>query len=1007
MTTNESGVYTLTVTIPVCGAVSTTRSITVLSSPTATASSNSPVCSGGVIYLNASTVTGSNYSWAGPNGYTSSMQNPSLPQASIAQTGDYTLTISSVGCGSSVAITSVQVGPQISSLQASSPSPICQGNSIVLNSTLFTGAIYSWSGPLGFTSSLPVATITNAGSINSGVYTLLVNSPGCGSLTRSVSVLVNAVPAPNAGSNSPVCAGNVIQFSCNPSSGASYSWSGPNGYLSTSSSPAISNSQVIHSGDYTLTVTVPNCGSYTSVASVIVSGNTSSVSGRSNSPVCAGQNLQLSASSLSQATYSWSGPNGFTSSLQNPVISNAQSIQTGAYTLIASSPGCSNTTRIITVSVLNPQTASPGSNAPLCIGSNLTLTANTVSNATYTWSGPNGFSSTLQNPIISSIQTIHAGTYTLTINSLACGTASATTSVSVSPGLTNVSATGNSPVCAGGSINLTGSTHSGASYSWTGPNGFTSSSQSPVLAAVTTAAAGNYIMVVSIPGCSSVSRTVTMVVNAGPSFTPGNNGPLCSGSALNLTSNAVSGASYLWTGPNGYNATSQNPSIINAQPAQSGVYSLTVTITGCTPVQQTTNVTVSANPSNATANANTPICAGSNLQLSATVYTGAVYSWTGPNGFTSNQAQPVINGITTLGAGNYQVLITSGVCPSVTRSRSVVVNPAPVVVPGSNSPVCQGNAIFLTTPAASGVTYAWSGPSSFVSTTQNPSISNAQPIRSGIYTLIVSSTNCGVFSGTTSVLVGQSVNNVVISSNSPACVGGNLTLTGSLIATASYSWSGPIGFTANTQVATRSNITAGMGGIYTLLVVSPGCGSKTTTLNVRVNDPAAVNASCSPSTVCTGSAVYFTGVAPSGSSFSWSGPGSFASTSQNPSRSNIQLSHGGVYTLSSTVPGCGLVQAFTTLTVNPCRVTTLDTDESTDLLDVYPNPFSEIIVVKSKGKEIIQTELLDINGKVIRSLEVNIGSVEQRLFIGELPSGTYLLKIYTGSEVFLRKVIKQ
>jgi hypothetical protein len=74
-------------------------------------------------------------------------------------------------------------------------------------------------------------------------------------------------------------------------------------------------------------------------------------------------------------------------------------------------------------------------------------------------------------------------------------------------------------------------------------------------------------------------------------------------------------------------------------------------------------------------------------------------------------------------------------------------------------------------------------------------------------------------------------------------------------------------------------------------------------------------------------------------------------------------------------------------------------------LDVYPNPFSEIIVVKSKGKEIIQTELLDINGKVIRSLEVNIGSVEQRLFIGELPSGTYLLKIYTGSEVFLRKVI--
>jgi rRNA maturation protein Nop10 len=1007
MTTNESGVYTLTVTVPACGAVSTTRSITVLSSPTASASSNSPVCSGGVIYLNAAPVIGSTYSWAGPNGYTSSLQNPSIPQSSIAQTGDYTLTISSVGCGSSVAVASVLVGPQISSLLASSPSPICQGNSLILNSTAFTGATYFWSGPLGFTSSRAIDTITNAGSGNSGVYSLIVSSPGCGSLTRSVSVSVNAVPVPNAGSNSPVCTGNVIQFSCNPSSGASYSWSGPNGYLSSSSSPAISNSQIIHSGDYTLTLTVPNCGSYTSVASVIVSGNTSSVTAGSNSPVCVGQNLQLSASSLSQATYSWSGPNGFTSSLQNPVISNAQSIQTGAYTLIASSPGCNSTTRIITVNVLNAQSAAPGSNAPLCLGSNLTLTANTVPSASYAWSGPNGFSSTLQNPVISSVQTIHAGTYTLTINSLACGTASATTSVSVSSGLTNVTATGNSPVCAGGSINLTGSTHSGASYSWTGPNGFTSSSQSPVLAAVTTAAAGNYIMVVSIPGCSSVSRTVTVVVNAGPSFTPGNNGPLCSGGALNLTTNGVSGASYLWSGPNGYNSTTQNPSIINVQPAQSGDYTLTVTLTGCAPVQQTTNVTVSANPSNATANANTPICVGSNLQLSATVYAGAVYSWTGPNGFTSNQAQPVINGITTLGAGNYQVLITSGVCPSVTRSRSVVVNPAPVVVPGSNSPVCQGNAIFLTTPAASGVTYAWSGPNSFVSAVQNPSISNAQPIRTGIYTLIVSSTNCGVFSGTTSVVVGLSVNNVVISSNSPACAGGNLNLTGTLNTTATYSWSGPNGFTANTQITSINTTTTASAGIYTLVAVSPGCGTKTITQNVRVNDPATVNASCTPSTVCVGSAVYFNGNAPSGSTFSWTGPVGFASTSQNPSRSNIQLSHGGVYTLSSTVPGCGLVQAFTTLTVNPCRVTTVNNEVPVDQLDVYPNPFSEFLIVKSADKEISKAELLDINGKVIRILEINSTSAEQKLFMGDLPSGTYLLRIYSDENVFLRKVMKQ
>lgn len=1007
MTTNESGVYTLTVTIPVCGSVSTTRTVTVLSSPTASASSNSPVCAGGVIYLNAVTVSGSSYSWAGPNGFTSSAQNPSIPQATSTRTGDYTLTISSVGCGSSVAVVSVQVGAQLSSILASSPSPICQGNSLVLQSTNIAGPVYNWFGPSGFTSSLPVDTIFNAGAGNSGVYTLEVSSPGCGSVTRTVSVTVNAVPAPNAGSNSPVCSGNVLQFSCNTTSGASYLWQGPSGFSSTSSSPAVSNAQPVRTGDYTLTLTVPNCGSYTSVASVVVSGNTGSVAVSSNSPVCAGQNLQLSATSLSQAVYDWAGPNGFTSSSQNPVITNAQSSASGAYTLVVSSPGCSSTTRIQTVSVLNSLAAQPGSNAPVCLGSSINFTANSFPNATYSWAGPNGFVSSLQNPTISSAQTVNAGDYTLTITSQACGVSSATTSVSISNGLANVSALANTPVCTGNTLNLTGSTHSGATYSWTGPNGFTSSSQSPSISSVTTAAAGNYLLTVSLAGCGSVSRTVTVVVSSSPSFTPGSNSPLCAGGALYLTTNAVIGGSYLWTGPNGYSSATQNPSIINVQSAQSGDYSLTISVNGCASNQQVASVTVSPNPSGAVVNANTPICTGSNLQLSATIYSGATYSWTGPNGFTSNLAQPVINGVSTANAGNYNVTIVSGVCPSVTRSRSVVVNVTPVVTPGSNSPVCQGNSISLTTPAVSGATYSWTGPASFVSTAQNPSISNAQITRTGIYTLVVNSSNCGVFSGTTSVVVGQSVSNISISSNSPLCVGGNLTLTGTLNTTANYNWTGPGGFTANTQTVSVNNVTTSNAGVYVLVADAPGCGSKTVSINTRINDPAAVVASIVNPVACTGTAVYFTGAAPSGSTYSWTGPVGFASSSQNPSRSNIQLSHAGVYTLSSNVPGCGLVQAFTTLTVNPCRVTTVDGEIATDDLEVYPNPFTEYLNVKSTQHIIQSTELLDLSGKVIRVLSGEMNRTETMLFVGELSSGTYLLRVYTNEGVLLRKIVKQ
>lgn len=53
----------------------------------------------------------------------------------------------------------------------------------------------------------------------------------------------------------------------------------------------------------------------------------------SNSPVCVGEQIQLYADPVANATYSWTGPAGFTSSQQNPVIDNAQMENAGTYTL--------------------------------------------------------------------------------------------------------------------------------------------------------------------------------------------------------------------------------------------------------------------------------------------------------------------------------------------------------------------------------------------------------------------------------------------------------------------------------------------------------------------------------------------------------------------------------------------------------------------------------------------------------------------------------------------------
>ncbi len=75
---------------------------------------------------------------------------------------------------------------------------------------------------------------------------------------------------------------------------------------------------------------------------------------------------------------------------------------------------------------------------------------------------------------------------------------------------------------------------------------------------------------------------------------------------------------------------------------------------------------------------NSPVCVGETLQLFADNVTGATYSWTGPNGFSSNQQNPVINNVTMAAAGTYTLVITVGGTQSDPIELEVEVNPMPI-----------------------------------------------------------------------------------------------------------------------------------------------------------------------------------------------------------------------------------------------------------------------------------------------------------------------------------------
>ena len=228
----------------------------------------------------------------------------------------------------------------VAQASASNTGSYCEGTGTVSLSASIGGTSYSWSGPSSFASSTQNPTNGSPSSSNAGTYTVTMNVGGC-TQTASTSVVVNPAASVLANSNSPFCTGQAINLTATDGF-ATYAWSGPNSFSSSSQNPSISNAQAVNAGTYTLTVTDGNGCQATS--STVVSLTTSPTAAN-NGPVCVGGALSLSTNSAT--SYSWSGPNSFTSSVQNPTVSaSSTTAMAGTYT-VSIVGGCAASTGVV------------------------------------------------------------------------------------------------------------------------------------------------------------------------------------------------------------------------------------------------------------------------------------------------------------------------------------------------------------------------------------------------------------------------------------------------------------------------------------------------------------------------------------------------------------------------------------------------------------------------------------------------------------------------------------
>lgn len=690
--------------------------------------------------------------------------------------------------------------------------------------------------------------------------------------SATCNTIIGIFTLPPKPSFTPVCENYQLQLFTNPPSNAPYNfkWNGPNFNVTGEDPIVTNNAMAVHNGTYCVTITgATGCTSSACVnVELAILGNPPVLGGNGNS-FCPGQNVLLNTATYNgqNVYYQWlmDASPALPIILDSSLVNNftISGLAPGVYTFYVKvfANGCNtalSNSYTITVHPTPPADAVPESQI-VCEGSPISLQSLTPPSGglTYSWTGPSGFGSALQNPLVtnSAVKTNHEGKYILVTQRNGCFSLPDTVMVSVTNKPIKPTIGGNVQACAGQTLTLVCLNNPNAfRYIWTmpspsGPQDTVTTVNSLQIPNLGNQNEGCYSVIVLANDCfSDASTPICVDVHDIPVITPSSNSPICQDSLLKLSASFASEAAltWTWTFPDGSQHFQQN---INVPNGASGVYTLIgKTIYGCadTAIVLVNNVM----PPVITFIDNTaPDCCDSSTAAvlidSVVSQNGANYFWTGPGQFGSTLMNPVIPGVCIDDNGEYTLIVkdTFG-CPSLPASTVINIKMPPAkpnlkVLPVSGT-VCAGETVtlYFENPTT-GASYTWNLPGGGDTTTTTPTFQlfNAQPGQSGIYSVWATSSDTVCTSGV-SKEIQVTINAIpalpTITSNSPVCEGGILSFSTPLVPGGSYQWNGPAGFNPTIQNPSRNPVDTLMKGVYTLSVTLLGCTSPIATTQVDV-----------------------------------------------------------------------------------------------------------------------------------------------------------------------------
>ncbi len=458
---------------------------------------------------------------------------------------------------------------------------VCEGQEIKLcTSTTGQNFQYSWTGPDGFEfKAQNPGVIKNVSNKNQGKYYLVVNIGKCISDTASTNVVVLPKPGkPIITGENVYCEKSTFSLVVNNiAAQEKYIWIKDNVRyrVTQDNSLEVVNVPLSLSGNWRVVAESNSCMSDTSDVKNIEIDNLSLVGASNDGPICEGDTVNLNATFVPNAIYTWKGPNNFKANGQNvKTVASA-----GEYSVtIKSTTGCENSAFTVVDVNKSPIITALSNNSIGCVDgkTDVVFFPSIIpdGNFIYKWTGPNNYSSSDKNPKILNVNPSNNGAYILSVFNKNCPSKPDTSFINVQLVPTKADWSIPASICEGDTLDMTTSAIADTFY-WNTPNGvFTTSSKNFSIPNIKKSNQGNYYLLIKKNGCSSIEFNVSYLdVNDRPlpSAIVGKS-EICFGetTSLSISNSALNNAT--WVLPNGSNYTGLTLPLINATTLNSGTY---------------------------------------------------------------------------------------------------------------------------------------------------------------------------------------------------------------------------------------------------------------------------------------------------------------------------------------------------------------------------------------------------------------------------------------------------